>query len=388
MSSALRVGIVGCGNVSLNFHVPAYQAASDRYRVVALADPSADRLAAGRAVTGLSARDVYVDIADMLDRSDVDVVDVCTPQHLHRDAVVQALAAGKHVLCEKPIAIAPADAAAMVAAAQRARRVLGIVHNYLFLPEVVALMELCASGEVGEVRTVRIDMLGVVDSPGAASYRPQWRKDPTASGGGVLMDMLHGVYLAEHLLQSPADRVSAFVDSVSDGDAVEGLALCRLEAGRRAALVNIGWGHGPGGIAVHGTKGRAIARYRDDGTIPWAPFESLTVTTDGQTRTIDLPPGQELAPLIVSAMRDTVVDLADSISNGVRPAADGAAALHTLELVVAAYASASLQRTVPVPLDTRDPLFAAGVASLAALDIPEASPVRLRGLFGLTEMGR
>src|SRR5437762_10765061 len=133
----------------------------------------------------------------------------------------------------------------MVAAAKDAGVVLAVVHNYLFFPEVVALRAAIGSGALGEVRTVRVDMLGVVDSPGAAGYRPQWRHDPAASGGGVLMDMLHGVYLTEHLLGAPAEAVPAFADSAADGDAVEGLALCRLEAGRRAAMVNIGWGSAP-----------------------------------------------------------------------------------------------------------------------------------------------
>ena len=100
------------------------------------------------------------------------MIDVCTPQHLHRDLVLAAAAAGKHVLCEKPIAAVPADAAAMVAAAAEAEVVLAVVHNYLFFPEVVALRAVVDSGELGEVRTVRVDMLGVVDSPGAAGYRP------------------------------------------------------------------------------------------------------------------------------------------------------------------------------------------------------------------------
>ncbi|MGD5588154.1 hypothetical protein QUT57_22880, partial [Xanthomonas citri pv. citri] len=132
-----------------------------------------------------------------------------------------------------------------------------------------------------------------------------------------------------------------FVDGAegddNTGSTVEGLALCRLEAGGRVALVNIGWGHGPGGIAVHGTKGRAIARYRADGTMPWAPFEQLTVTTAAAgSRVVDLPPGAELEPLIATAMRDTVINFADAINGSGSPVADGAAALHTLETTVAA----------------------------------------------------
>lgn len=384
MSTPLRVAIVGCGNVALNFHLPAYQALPDRYEIVGLADPTPDRLALGRDLAGLAESQTHPDPADLLARDDVDVIDVCTPQHLHRDLVIAAARAGKHVLCEKPIAATPADAAAMVAAAERAGTVLAVVHNYLFFPEIVALTRLIAAGELGEVRTVAVNMLGVVDSPGAAGYAPRWRHDPATSGGGVLMDMLHGVYLAEHLLGAPIDAVSATVDSATDGDAVEGLALCRLEAGRKVAMVNVGWGLGAGGVSVNGSRGRAVARYRADGTMPWAPFESLTVTTAEGSRVVDLPPGQELGPLVADAMRDTVADVADAITAGRRPAADGATALRILESTVAAYTSGALRRTVDLPLPTSSPLHNHGVVGLADIDLPADSPVRRRGLFGLT----
>ncbi|MFD4598161.1 Gfo/Idh/MocA family protein [Streptomyces sp. NPDC058464] len=384
MTAPLRVGIVGCGNVALNFHVPAYLALPDRFTITALADPTPERLELGRTGAGLAPEQVHSDAFALIAREDVDVVDVCTPQHLHRDLVVAAAAAGKHILCEKPLAATPADAAAMVEAADAAGVVLGVVHNYLFFPEIIAARNLIDDGAIGEVRTVAVDMLGVVDSPGAAGYRPQWRHDPAAAGGGVLMDMLHGVYLAEHLVAEPVERVSAHVDAATPGDAVEGLALCRLETAHRTALVNIGWGFGPGGIRINGSKGRIVLRYRDDGTIPWAPFEALQVTTDAGTETLDLPPGQELAPLIADALRATVADLADAVTAGQTPAAPGRAALHTLEATVAAYTSAALGRSVDIPLPADGPVHRHGVTGLAELDVPAASGVRRRGLFGLT----
>ena len=383
----LRVGIIGCGNVALNFHLPAYRALPDRFVVAGLADPTPDRLELGRGLAGLDPHQVHADVAELLTRDDIDVVDVCTPQHLHRDIVVAAASRGKHVLCEKPMAATPADAAAMVAAAQAHGVTLAVVHNYLFFPEVRALRQLVDSGELGEVRSVTVDMLGVVDSPGAAGFAPRWRHDPAASGGGVLMDMLHGVYLAEHLLGSPIDAASAHIDrGPSDthaGDAVEGLALSRFAAGERVGLVNVGWGHGPGGIAVNGTAGRAVAHYRDDGTMPWAPFPHVAVTTGDGSRRLDLPQGAELVPLVADALRDTVVDLADAIATGQRPAADGADALRILEATIAAYASGALGRTVEVPLPTDGALHRRGVTGLAELDVPEGSLVRRRGLFGL-----
>jgi predicted dehydrogenase len=384
MTSPLRVGIIGCGNVALNFHVPAYHAVPGRYELVALADPTPERLELCRTTAGLTETQVHLDPTELLARDDIDVVDVCTPQHLHRDIVVAAARAGKHILCEKPIAATPADAAAMIEAADAAGVVLAVVHNYLFFPEIVAARRLIDEGRIGTVRTVTVNMLGVVDSPGAAGYRPQWRHDPAAAGGGVLMDMLHGVYIAENLLGAPVHAVSAFVDNAADGDAVEGLAMCRFESDRRAALVNVGWGMGPGGVEVSGSAGRIVLRYRADGTMPWAPFETLTVTTDAGAETIDLPAGQELAPLVADALRDTVVDLADAIRDGRCPAAAGSAALATLEATVAAYAAAAMGQTVPIPLDRDSALHRHGVVGLKTLDIPAHSPVRTRGLFGLS----
>lgn len=377
----LRVGLVGCGNVAVNFHVPAYRALPDQFAIVGLADPSAERLELGREAAGLAPEQVHLEVAELLARDDVDLVDVCTPQHLHREVVQAAAAAGKHVVAEKPLAAIPADAAAMVSAADAAGVVLGVVHNYLFFPEVVALRALIDSGELGEIRSVRVDMLGVVDSPGAAGYRPQWRKDPAASGGGVFMDMLHGVYVAEHLLGAPIEAVNAFLDA-TDGEAVESLALCRLEAGRSAALVNVGWGLGPGGVAIEGSAGRAVAHYAADGTMPWAPFDRIEVTTGSGSRTLDLPPGQQLVPLVADAMRDTLADLGAAITSGRAPAADGATAQRILEATVAAYAASALRRTVDLPLTGA--LFERGAVGLTDLDVPAGSPARRLGLFGLS----
>jgi predicted dehydrogenase len=383
MGLPLRVGIAGCGNVALNFHLPAYQEWPGRFQVVGVADPTPERLELGRTSAHLTAQQAHWDPRELIARDDIDVIDVCAPQQLHRDLVVAAAAAHKHVLCEKPVAIVPADAKIMTAAAEQSGVILAVVHNYLFFPEIVAARRVLEEGEIGEIRTVIINMLGVVDSPGAASYRPQWRHDPAASGGGVLMDMLHAVYLAECLLGSPFQRVSAYVDRAKDGDRVEGLALCRFESDQAAALVNVGWGLGPGGIDVSASRGRLGIRYRDDATFPWAPFEELTVTAGGTTRVLPLPPGLELVTHVRMSLRSTLADLADAIEENRPPTAGGDAAHRTLEATVAAYASAALGASVAVPLPANSPLHRLGVLGLRELDVPAWSPLRQRGLFGL-----
>lgn len=192
----LRVGLVGCGNVALNDHVPAYLRRPGRFRVVAVADPTGERRELARAALGLAAADAHGSAADLLARGDLEVVDVCTPQALRREIVLGALAGGRHVLCEKPLAARPAEAAELVDTAAAAGVRLALMHNYLFLAEIAALREAVARGAVGEVEVAVVNYLGVVDLPGNPAYAPRWRHDAAAAGGGVLVDMLHGVYVA------------------------------------------------------------------------------------------------------------------------------------------------------------------------------------------------
>lgn len=382
----LRVGIIGCGNVGAGLHLPAWQAHPEAAEVVALADPSSTTLEAARITAGLDEGAVHSDPMDLIRRDDVDAVDVCTPQHLRRDILTEAARAGKHILCEKPLAAVPADAAEAVTAASRAGVTLAMVHNYVFLPEVRAAKRAIDSGEIGDVRSVIVNFLGVVDVPGSAAYQADWRHDPARAGGGVLIDMLHGVYLAEHLLGEPLERVSAYVDSMDHTAGVEDLALCRLESASRAALVNIGWGHGTGGVEVAGTKGRIAIRYRNGATAPWAVLEHVMVATpDGVRIELDGDGFRLGANGIAQALYDTfddvVLDFAESVSSGRSPTASGKDGQRMLEATVGAYKSGATGRIVELPLEVEDPTFRHGVLGLRELTLPIWSPLRRGSLF-------
>jgi predicted dehydrogenase len=386
MTLPLRVGIIGCGNISTRLHLPAWLAHPGIGRVVALADPVPPALEAARATAGLPAGQVHSDPFELIARSDVDAVDICAPQHLHRDLLVVAATAGKHILCEKPLAAIPADAAAAVTAAAGHHVTLAIVHNYLWLPEIQAALRVIDTDEIGELRAVIVNYLGVVDVPGAATYRAGWRHDAAIAGGGVLIDMLHGIYLAEALLGSPLRRVSAYVDALGPDAGVEDLALCRFETSTGAALVNIGWGLGPGGIEITGTKGRISIRYRDGGTAPWAPLDHVHVTTATGTRAeLQAGPGSsdgpELPPSIIGSFDGVLLDFAAAVSEGKAPKASGADGQRILEATLAAYASAATGRTVSLPLDPADPVYRRGVLGIGDLDLREWSPINRKSIF-------
>jgi predicted dehydrogenase len=373
----LRVGLIGCGNVALGDHVPAYLTLPDRYRLVAIADPTPVRLELGRIASGLDPADCHADSATLLARTDIDLIDVCTPQHYHRDLVVAAVNSGRHVLSEKPLATTPRDAWAMVAAASAAGRTLAIMHNYLFFSEVSRTLELIASGEIGPVEVVILNWLGVPDSPGNAAYRPTWRHDPRLAGGGVLMDMLHIVYLAEAMLGAPIERVSAWVTARNEGAPVEDIALARFETAEAAALVNVGWGVGMGGYAVSGAAGRIEITYRDGSNGGWEPVERFVVHgRNGRSEVTDLP--------FINGARPLMAELADAIQSGRPPIASGAQGAHILEATLAVYASAATGRVWDLPLQPGNAIYERGVAGLAELDMAASSPIRRKRIFGIS----
>jgi UDP-N-acetyl-2-amino-2-deoxyglucuronate dehydrogenase len=380
----LKIGIIGCGNIGAGAHLPAWLANTDVAEVVGLADPTQASLDAAAVAAGLEADRLHLDALELIARPDVEAVDIATPQHLHRELIVAAAAAGKQILCEKPLATVPAEAAAAVEAADAAGVTLGMVHNYLYLPEVVAAQRVINSGEIGDVRTVTINFLGIVDVPGSAGYAPRWRHDAARAGGGVLMDILHGVYLAESLLGSELRRVSAYADSIDPDSNVEDLALCRFETERNAGLVNIAWGHGPGGIEVTGTEGRISALYANGGTAPWSDFERVTVTTVEGTRVehdARVDGGADGYAALGEAFRHVFRDFADAVREGRDPRTSGADGLRILEATVGALESACTGRMVSIPLDRDDPVFREGVLGIAELDLPEWSPARRRSLY-------
>jgi predicted dehydrogenase len=366
----LGVGIVGCGNIATRMHVPAWLEMPDLVRIVAVADPDPAARARARDLTGLDTTAVHESTDELLARHDVRIVDVCTPQAFRRDLLVRAANAGKHILCEKPLATTPADAHDAVEAADTNGVLLGVVHNYLTTPEVVAALDVIASGVIGSVRSVVVNMLGIAYEPGAAG---DWRRDPALSGGGVLADLIHGVYLAEAFAGEPIRRVSASVASSSPEAPVEDLAACRFETDHCIAMFNVGWGYGPGGYHVTGTNGRIDVRFEEGATPPWANLEHVRVTTPEGTREIMGPAtdrriGLGDFPSHGRAFRRLARSFAEAAHGRGRPVATGADGLRALEATIGAYVSAATGRTVEVPLDRASAPFRRG-----AMGVPECS---------------
>jgi predicted dehydrogenase len=174
-----------------------------------------DRAAAEAAAAKLGWASVETEWKRLIESGDVDLVDICTPGDTHAEIALAALAAGKHVLCEKPLANTVAEAEAMAAAAAEAatRGVRSMVgFNYRRVPAVALARRLVAEGRIGEVRHVRAQYLQdwIVDP----EFPLVWRMQKEKAGSGALGDIgAHAVDLAQFVTGSLITGVSGLTET-------------------------------------------------------------------------------------------------------------------------------------------------------------------------------
>lgn len=377
----MRIGLIGAGNVGVNAHIPAI-GANDGMELVSVADPTPERLQAAADAAGLQPDALHADWRDLLARPDVEAVVVATPQRFRPQIVIAAAEAGKHILAEKPLALTPADAQAMIDTARANAVILATVHNYHFMPVYRDIKEVLDGGEIGQPEIAVLNYLGVEDRPGAAAFVPRWRHNAAESGGGVLMDMLHVVYLANWFMGGPPVAVSAWIDKRLEGDGdVEDIALVRYAYPQGQALVNMAWGVGPGGIEIGGTRGRVVLETEGYGTHPFVAADRVHVVDGSGSRS--WTPEEAVA----YGMAGIAGDFRDAAASGREPIANGEAGLRVLDAVLGAYVSGALGEETALPLPSGHPVFSKGSAGIADLDLPASSPVVRRGLFGTTGAG-
>jgi predicted dehydrogenase len=228
----VRFGILGVGAVARDFasslaHAPgAIITASAARRM-----ESAQRFADAAIAAGLGdAVQACADADDLLSRSDVDVVYIATPNHLHHRDALRCLAAGKPVLVEKPFALDAAEAAAVVAAAREWKLFCMEAMWMRFMPLVRRAKQIVDDGRLGRVRVVMADFgYPAVESPDSRLFDP-------AMGGGALLDRgVYGLSLAQMLLGEP-DHVASEASFTARG--VDDQCTCVLRFGEALAVVS------------------------------------------------------------------------------------------------------------------------------------------------------
>jgi predicted dehydrogenase len=365
-------------------HKPALTTLED-VELVALADVTEARRKIGQAWFGLSDANLYGDYRDVLACKDIDAVAITVPQTFRREIVLDAIRAGKHILSEKPIAVAPAVANELASAAEAKRLTFGMVHNYHFFPEYRQIKGLIESGRIGELRALTMHYLGVIDHPGAPEYKSDWRHTMQA-GGGVLMDMIHAVYLCEWLFGQPAEQVMAFVDAptyATRNPVVEDLALVQVAFKSGYATIHMGWGQGVGGVDASGSEGHLRMRYNQYQTSGFnQPAELYSVRNWERTDHVldNLPTHSDN---IARSFTGLWADFRDAIRDRRPPIAPARAGQRALEVALAAYLSGVTGQVIPLPLEQENPVYQKGIEGLKEIPAWTNSRTQSAGLFGL-----
>ena len=211
----MRVGIAGTGFMG-STHAAAWSATEASIqgfvaKTTALAEPLARQYGAA----------AYPDYKKML--NDVDVVDICTPTFLHHEMVLAAAAAGKHIVCEKPLARTVEQGQEMIAACKKAGVQLIVAHVVRYFPEYALAREQIRNGEIGDLAVLRLTR---------GSFQPKkiednWFVDFEKSGGMMLDLMIHDIDLIHNLVGSEIKSVHAAGISVISGNV--DIANARLE---------------------------------------------------------------------------------------------------------------------------------------------------------------
>ncbi len=355
----MRFGLIGCGWIVERDHIPA-MLQSERVTIVATADVSADRARLAARLAGADEGSAYPDYRALLDRDDVEIVSVAAPPSARLQIIRDAAAAGKHIVCEKPLAISLAAADEMIAACQAAGVTLAIYHNYLYYFEHRLAARLIADGTIGDVVATEICGLGSRPWMGAEQFRPGWRLNPELAGGGVMMDIgVHSFYLTELMHPEPARSVMAGMRFAASG--VDDHAYCQLAmGGGGTGLVNIAWGEGTARFEIDGTDGYISYVYDEGAGYFGEPVRAVRVgSAGGQTVTHRVPPGRTQ---FTAQIFDDLVDTITSGQGAFR--SFGPDGRRALEIALAAYQSVADGRPAALPVTPSTPVFAAGAVPL------------------------
>lgn len=221
--SKLKVGIIGCGGIANSKHLPALASQSEKAEMVAFCDIIEERAVKAAKKYGVAGAKTYTDYRELLDDRTIDVVHICTPNRSHSEITVAALEAGKHVMCEKPMAINSGEAQKMLDAAKRTGKKLTIGYQNRFRPDVSLLKRMADSGKLGDIYYAQAHALRRRAVPTWGVFLNEYEQ-----GGGPLIDIgTHALDLTLYIMNnySPETVLGQTFKKLSSQDTETGNAF-------------------------------------------------------------------------------------------------------------------------------------------------------------------
>jgi len=353
MQKKLKIGIIGAGGIVQKAHALAYQK-MENVEIVGVCDLVVERAQTVADMVG--AKFCCCDYKDILNRKDIDAVDICTPNYLHSTIAVEALEKGLHVFCEKPDAVSVEEAQKMKAAAEKSGKTLMVMRNNRYRAMSSYLKEYIADGKMGEIYAARCGWQRRRGIPGKGG----WFTTKAQSGGGPLIDLgVHFIDLAIWLMGNPtpvavsgcayekfansnvSDSIHAKFGTVKDGGTfdVEDLAMGFIRFDNGACMqIEFSWASNiekeKSYIEFRGTKSGAEWNSLDD---------KLKIFTEEYGATADISPNlKEGVPIHEANLRH----FADVVLNDAEPMFVPQQGLDIIKILEGFYKSVELGKEI------------------------------------------
>ena len=342
----INVGILGCGKIAQVRHIPEYAENPD-VRRAAFYNPSRKRAEEQAEKYGGK---VYDTAEELLADKSIDAVSICAANYAHAELSIKALEAGKHVLCEKPMATTLADCEAMVECAKRTGKFLMIGHNQRLARAHVEAKRLIDQGLIGDIITFRTTFgHGGPETWAINPGKNVWFFDKKKAAMGAMADLgVHKTDLIQFLTGQRVVRTTARLVTLDkrgeDGEliGVDDNAVCIYEmSGGAFGTMTASWtyyGAEDNSTVLYGTKG--IMRIYDD------PAHSIVVKlSDGEEQVYDV----EQIQTNDNQTKSGVIDLwVECLKNNTPPEISGESALYAMRAVFASIESSQTGRAVEI----------------------------------------
>lgn len=349
---AIGWGVIGCGGIADRRTIPEGILPATNSKLVAVTSRSEET--AKRIAEKYKIKKYYAKQEDLLKDQEVDAVYIATPLHLHFKQAMAAAESGKHILCEKPLALTIEECEDIVSACKKNNVKLQVGYMMRFHACHQEALRFIKQGSIGQPVMGRAQLTGwYPEIPGA------WRQNPEQGGGGCLMDMgIHCIDLLRMFL-GEVQEVSAFVDRLIFHYPVEDTSLVTLRFGSKAYgfvdnFFNIPDAAAQNRLEIYGTKGCILA----DGTIGQDSTGKLrTFMQEGerdydaaQKRVSDGMPLIETIPTPTNIYRAQTEHFIRCIQEDLEPMNSGQEAIKDQKIVLAAYESSRTGKKIKVNL--------------------------------------
>lgn len=350
----LKVAIIGAGGISPS-HIDGYLRFPDRCRIVALVDIYPEKAQEKKERFNLVDAEVFDDHKKILNRDDIDIIDICTPPYVHAEIAVNSLNAGKNVLVEKPMAASLEECDQILEAAARSGKMISVVAQNRFRTGYMKLKKTLETGMAGDIVHAQADSFWW---RGHSYYDLWWRGTWEKEGGGCTLN--HAIHHIDMLLwmMGMPEQVQAVMSNTSHDNAeVEDLSIAILKY-KNGAL-----GQLTSSVVHHGEEQQVIFQGKNARiSAPWKVSASVSRSNGFPERNEKLENEieeyyQSIPEQQYSGHTPMIDDVLRAVETGGKPLISGEDGRRAIEMITAIYKASILHEEINLPLAKEDAFY-------------------------------